>query len=136
MITDFFAAESAIVQQLSAALPGVAVLTSGELAAQDGRIAKTPYVLVLYGGERVDGQVARGDASFAVQRWFVVLTVKDGGTRQSAGTLILDILRALAGWQPLAEARPMRRAEAPEPEYTDGLASFPLAFELPIPIKI
>lgn len=136
MISDYLVAESAIVQRLRNTMAGVEVMTSGDITVQDGRVTKTPYVRVLYGGDRITSQAGRGEALFLTQRWLVVLVVRDGGSRQDAGSMLLDIMQALSGWQPVPDTGRMVRADSPEPEYGDGLAHFPLAFDLPIPIRI
>ena len=135
MITDYFAAEGPIVARLQALVPGVAVLTSSDIAESEDRPPITPAIRVLYGGDRVGSQAGRGAAQAIAQRWLAVVVVRDtrpggaDGGRQNAGALLLQVLAALSGWEPAPGFGPLRRVDAPMPHYGEGLAQFPLAFE-------
>ncbi|MEW5708776.1 MAG: hypothetical protein AB1830_07715 [Pseudomonadota bacterium] len=135
MIADYFAAEGPIVARLAAQVPGVAVLTSSDLAETEDAPPITPAIRVLYGGDRLGSQAGRGAVQSVFQRWLAVLVVRDtrpggvGGGRQGAGQLLLQALSALSGWEPGPGFGPLKRVEAPAPHYGDGLAQFPLAFE-------
>lgn len=142
MLSDWLAAEELIVDRLKDQVAELrTVTTAAELAAvAEMRQKPTPSAIVVYDGDDVptnpQSQAKQGARHKAVQRWLVVLAVKNvadqragSSARRDAGPLIAKIMNALAGWQlPLPGVRPLSRAGSPGPAFEKGYGYFPILF--------
>jgi hypothetical protein len=137
MVDDYLAAEAPIIARLKALVPALrAVAGAPEIVVPP----QVPSALVIYDGDTIPqgpgGQAGNGALQVVRQRWMVVLIVHNlryaaegAEARLTAGPLLIEVMRALAGWPPLPELRPMRRVQGPEVDYRDGVALFPLMYE-------
>lgn len=154
-LTDYFAVGAAIQTRLRDASQALGLLAVDDLApladaisgAQDGDIIKrilplvprSPAAFVGYDTE-VMAQEFEGGGHMPMQRWLVVLAVKNAadtakgsGVLLEAGPLILNVIQSLTGWRPaLQGVGELRRVAAPRPVYGPGVGLFPTAFLAPL----
>lgn len=140
MIADYLSAEAPIIARLRAEVSGLrTVLGAADIAELEEAAVPTPAAFVIYDGDEIpEGEGARagaGTAQRVTQRWYVVVAVRNardalGGSaaRAEAGPLISQAIAALAGWQPTADHRPLRRAGAVPPGFSKGFGYFPILF--------
>ncbi|GEK71596.1 MULTISPECIES: phage tail terminator protein [Halomonas] len=136
MISDYLAAEQAIIDRLTARLPEVAIQSAPDLAGVVEDRQVTPAVIVLYAGDQVPGgdAVDQGDYHRIRQRWMTVVSVRSArgqrsgeGVREAAGPLLTQVIQALGGWRPAKGLGRMVRESAPRPAFTrGGYGYFPL----------
>lgn len=95
----------------------------------------TPACWISWDGDKVESTSAGGMDSKINQRWLVFIVVrnvseliKGAASRNEAGLLMMQVYRALQGWQPQGYTE-LVRATAPAPVYSAGLLIAPLAFE-------
>lgn len=143
LITNYFAAEQAIVARLTAEVPGILkVYTPFDLQGVVESSQASPALHVVYAGDVVGGtgtgpQAGAGAAKIVDQRWLVVLAVRTAAAqlqdttdiRTKAGEFIPRILGALQGWQPVEWMRPLARISGPTAGYSSSFAYFPFLFE-------
>lgn len=134
---DYLAAESAIYQCITEALPFVAV----EVAlTADGIVSKgrtKPTVIVLFDGDKVVDELATGD-SIVEQRWAVFLVMRgpkasrDSGNIasgiESDGVVLHKLLTALAGFEPGEDFTPLVRSSGMKSDYIDGARLYGVSF--------
>ena len=98
----------------------------------------TPAAYVIYSGDRVvdapSGRAGLGAAQSVYQTWLVMVATRYRknytGPAEDAGRVLYDIIQALAGWEAGRDfPRPLRRTNAPKPEYLGGYGYFYLGFE-------
>lgn len=102
------------------------------------RTISAPTAFVLWEGDTFDtgpnGQALHGAAQIVVQSWTVLLAVRNAdqfnadARHESAGPLLSDIHKALAGWVPSGLTRSMRRLQGRRPSYQPNRALYPLTF--------
>lgn len=143
LITNYFAAEQAIVDRLKAEVPGIMkVYTPFDLQGVVESSQASPALHVVYSGDVVGGtnpgpQAGAGAAKVVDQRWLVVLAVRTAAAqlqdtseiRTKAGVIVPAILDALQGWQPAQWMRPLARVGGPTAGYSSSFAYFPFLFE-------
>lgn len=143
LITNYFAAEQAIVDRLKAEVPGIMkVYTPFDLQGVVESSQASPALHVVYSGDVVGGtnpgpQAGAGAAKVVDQRWLVVLAVRTAAAqlqdtseiRTKAGVIVPAILGALQGWQPVQWMRPLARVSGPTAGYSSSFAYFPFLFE-------
>lgn len=139
LITDYFAAEQAIVDRLTTSVPDLKqVLTPFSIADMVESSQPSPAAHVIYGGDSVVGNEAGSGSSRTInQRWLVVLAVRTPKAqlqntteiRVLAGTIIPKILGSLQGWAPVTWMRPLGRVSGPAAGYSSSFAYFPFMFE-------
>lgn len=143
MIDNALAPLGAIIERLRERVPEFrAVLSAPDLATVAEAQQPSPSAHVLYGGYRLAGadnaRGGHGKAQAIVQTWIVVIAVKNAGEQvrkltslDAAGVLFVSVFGALAGWQPIAAAKPLRLAGPPmQPVYSAAFCYIPLAFEV------
>lgn len=143
MIDNALAPLAVIIGRLKERVPDLrAVLSAPDLATVTEAQQPTPNAQVLYGGYRLAGgesaRAGHGKAQVIVQTWIVVLAVKNAGEQlrklsslDLAGALFVNVFAALAGWQPIESAKPLRLVSPPmQPIYTAAFCYIPLAFEV------
>ena len=143
LITNYFAAEQAIVDRLKAEVPGIMkVYTPFDLQGVVESSQASPALHVVYSGDVVGStnpgpQAGAGAAKVVDQRWLVVLAVRTAAAqlqdtseiRTKAGVIVPAILGALQGWQPVQWMRPLARVGGPTAGYSSSFAYFPFLFE-------
>lgn len=143
LITNYFAAEAAIVARLQEKVSGITkIYTPFDLQGVVESSQASPALHVVYSGDLVGGtnpgpQAGAGAAKIVDQRWLVVLAVRTAAAqlqdtteiRTKAGVLIPAILGALQGWQPVEWMRPLARVSGPSAGYSSSFAYFPFLFE-------
>lgn len=143
LITNYFAAEQAIVERLRDKVAGtVKIYTPFDLQGVVESSQASPAIHVVYSGDVVGGtgtgpQAGAGAAKIVDQRWLVVLAVRTAAAqlqdtaeiRVKAGEFIPQILDALQGWQPVEWMRPLARISGPTAGYSSSFAYFPFLFE-------
>ncbi len=143
LITDYFAAEKAIVDRLTAQVPGIVkIYTPFDLQGVIEASQASPALHVVYSGDVVGGtgpgqQAGAGASKIVDQRWLVVLAVRTAAAqlqdttdiRTKAGALIPSVLGALQGWAPVQWMRPLARISGPTAGYSSSFAYFPFLFE-------
>ena len=136
---NYLALETLIQQRLKAEVSGLkAVKAAADLEDVNQQNQVTPAAYVIYSGDRVvdapAGRAGKGAAQSVYQTWLVMVSTRYlknyKGPAEDAGKVLYDIIQALAGWQAGAEfPRPLRRVNAPKPEYLGGYGYFYLGFE-------
>ncbi|MEO5341068.1 MAG: hypothetical protein H7837_11235 [Magnetococcus sp. MYC-9] len=143
-MNDLFAAQGLLIDRLSSQLPALRLVKGvRELATLHERPGTTPAAYVLYDGQ--DMRMGAGQAQVVDQRWLVVLVVRsrrelapvpaEGGERQEAGPLLIQLCRALLGWKPDAEHGPLALAQGPNPTFRDGFGFYTLRFVTRLTIR-
>ena len=138
-VTSYLAAEDLIVARLQASLAaGVRVLTLRDAAqgkATRDLVPDAGAVAVIYAGDEGVQTTGRGGGSAITQRWHVTVMVTNArdlpsaaGARAQAGTLLLAVFHALAGWQPASTFTPLVQTAGGATEYEPPFAAFPMAF--------
>ncbi|MEO5352699.1 MAG: hypothetical protein H7835_05730 [Magnetococcus sp. XQGC-1] len=134
-MNDLFAAQTVLVQQLTAQVPGLRLVQAvREQAALQERPGITPAAYVLYDGQEL--RMHADQAQVVDQKWLVVLLLRHvrdipgtgGSDRQEAGPLLIHICRALLGWRPGAEYGPLSLVNTPTPSFRDGFGHYALRF--------
>ena len=139
LITDYFAAEQAIVDKLRGDVPELKeIYTPFSIADMLEASQSSPCVHVIYAGDKPQADPAgRGAAGSVNQQWMVVLAVRSAKAqlqqtkeiRGQAGALVPKILGALQGWAPVEWMRPLSRVGGPPAGYSSSFAYFPFMFE-------
>jgi hypothetical protein len=143
LITNYFAAEQAIIGRLRERVEGIAkIYTPFDLHGVVESSQASPALHVVYAGDSVGGtqqgqQSGAGASKTVDQRWLVVLAVRTAAAqlqdtteiRVKAGEFIPQILDALQGWQPVEWMRPLARVSGPAAGYSSSFAYFPFLFE-------
>jgi hypothetical protein len=145
MIEHYFAAEPLIVARVRAQMPALKqVFGMADLATlRDNATQFAPCVCVVYDGDEIpqaeSARAGAGAAQVVLQRWVTWLIVRNvreaqrgEATREDAGPLLSSLISALAGWQPEASFRPLRRGPSPRPLYQVGTLHFPVLFLAPL----
>lgn len=136
---NYLALETLIQERLKDQVKGLqSVKASSDLDDASAQNQVTPAAYVIYAGDRVvdapSGRAGRGAAQSVYQTWLVMVATRYRknykGPAEDAGKLLYQIIKALAGWQAgLDYPRPLRRTNAPKPEYLSGYGYFYLGFE-------
>ena len=136
------ALENAIQARLKGQVNGLqSVKAASDLDDATAQNQVTPAAYVIYAGDRVvdapSGRAGQGAAQSVYQTWLVMVATRYRknykGPAEDAGQVMSDIIKALAGWQAGADfPRPLRRVNAPKPEYLGGYGYFYLGFEAQI----
>jgi len=139
LITNYFDAEAAIMQRISAQMPELkSVLSPFSIGDMVEASQPSPAVHVIYGGDNVTGNEAgQGARRIVEQRWLIVLAIRTPKAqlqntteiRSLAGELIPKIINALQGWAPTEWMRPLVRVNGPAAGYSSSFAYFPFMFE-------
>ena len=143
LITNYFAAEQAIVERLRDKVAGIVkIYTPFDLQGVVEASQASPALHVVYAGDGVGGtqpgpQSGSGAGKAVDQRWLVVLAVRTAAAqlqdtteiRVKAGEFVPQILDALQGWQPVEWMRPLARVGGPSAGYSSSFAYFPFLFE-------
>lgn len=136
---DHLAAEALLIEKIKADIPEFrAVYGAGELAKIGEVSLTTPSAHVIYDGEHfVGADVGDGEKQMIAQTWLVVVSINSkrdpvsgAGARASAGVLIQQVIRTLAGYKIGEGFKPLKRANPPRPAYNGDFAYFPVAFQL------
>jgi len=142
-LDNYLAAEQLLIERLKQAVPEFARVSDwSEYSTLDESIAITPAAYVVYGGDQLRPAGGRGEVQRIDQIWGVVIVVRNvaqrlAGTaiREEAGPLMMQVLRALMGWQLADQLRPLERMAAPRPQYEKLVGYFPLQFATGLIIK-
>ena len=136
---NYLALESLIQQRLKDQVSGLqSVKAASDLDDATAQNQVTPAAYVIYAGDRVidtpAGRAGKGAAQSVYQTWLVMVATRYRknyqGPAEDAGKVMCDIIKALAGWDAGADfPRPLRRTNAPKPEYLGGYGYFYLGFE-------
>jgi hypothetical protein len=136
---NYLSAEQLIIDRLEAQIDGVHVLSAADLSGVDERSQVTPAVHVVYDGDDLGDRAGDGAAQIVRQRWLTVVATRNvraigsgKAAREDAGTVILQALAALAGWQPSEEHGQMVRIPGPRPAYRDGYLYVPITWHTAI----
>lgn len=136
--------EAMLIERLKCAVPEFRdVLGMADLAAMQESSQSTPAAHVIYQGDSIPASSEKSQVITLVeQTWLVVVAVRNArdtrggsGAREEAGVLITDTIKALSGWNPAPELRPLVRVNAPRPGFNAGFAYFPLAFKFSFYVK-
>lgn len=137
MIENWFALEPLLVERIKSRVP-TDVLVAGiqdESGVSEATLGNAA-ILIMYHGDRPGDSAGHGAASIDYQQWLIWVAVKnatqgDGGAakRASAGRLIVQVKRALSGWEPNDDFDALKKIPAPRPGYTAAFGYFPLAYE-------
>ena len=134
--TDFLALEDLIIAQVQANVTGLKkIYGSRDLATVTRKSQVTPSLAVIYRDYRVvetDGRKCRARVR---QNWYTVLSVRNAkdqqhgaGVRDDAGPLMMDIIRALMGWQPGPGYSAMELVSAPPAITAATVGDFPIGW--------
>lgn len=130
-------AEQLIRDRLTAKVPGLRGVHSA-LGLTEQAVAgrQTPAAFVAADGYRVAQVTGQNDAASLALRWLVLIAVRNVAeirsghpAREEVDDIIEQTFRALCGWQPAPNHRPLKPIDPPRPTYTNGLLFYPLAFE-------
>lgn len=133
---DYLACGPLIIERLRVMVPEFATVSGwADYASVSESAMPTPAAYVVYDGDVQGDSAGQGSAQRVTQRWGVVIAVRNvskaiprDGIRKEAGPLMMAVLKALSGWQPDPEFRPLKRLEAPKPIYSGLIGYFPLMF--------
>lgn len=106
---------------------------SQAIDAQDLRPA---VAYVMWGGDRFTDTAANGDATTMYQQWVVWLRIRNASAadkdarNKTAGVQLSGLHKALAGFKPDGQHRPLKRTGGPRPNYQTTSGLYPLAFEI------
>jgi hypothetical protein len=139
--TDYLAAGALIEARIRARVPVKRVeelATLYDMLDSDSLDALTsgllPAAFVGYDGDQPGDVTEDGRMQVVGQRWLVVLVVANArnadtgrGVARAAGPLLLDLVRALTGWQPEGFSELIRQVP-PRPGYRAGVGFYPLTF--------
>lgn len=133
---SFLGMESALVDRLKFVLPhSVHVLTAADLSGVSEGSQPTPAVHVVYGGGEIKRLTPDGRAAQMMQRWHVVVSVRNvhqvrsgGVAREDASALADAVLGALMGWRTNAASAPIMATTPLAPAYSAGFFYLPLSF--------
>jgi hypothetical protein len=132
---NYLSAEQLIIDRLEAQIDGVHVLSAADLSGVDETRQVTPAVHVIYNGDDLGDRAGDGADQIVRQRWLTVVAtrnvrnISDGkAAREDAGKIVLEVLDALAGWQPDGEHGNLVRIAGPSPAYRTGYLYIPLAW--------
>ena len=135
---NYLALEALIQARLKDQVDGLqSVKAASDLDDATGQNQVTPAAYVIYAGDRVvdgpAGRAGKGAAQSVYQTWLVMVSTRYRknykGPAEDAGQVLHDIIKALAGWQAGDYPRPLKRINAPKPEYLGGYGYFYLGFE-------
>lgn len=136
---NYLSLESLIQQRLKGQVVGLqSIKAASDLDDATSQNQVTPAAYVIYAGDRVvdapSARAGQGAAQSVYQTWLVMVATRYQknykGPSEDAGEVISGIIKALAGWQAGADfPRPLRRINAPNPEYLGGYGYFYLGFE-------
>lgn len=142
MIENFLDPMPAIIERLRKEVPAFEqVLDAADIVRVKELPARTPHAQVLFDGyvasASESGRVGQGKGQRVVQRWLIVIGVKNAADQVrkkdsllAAGALFVQVFRALAGWTPLPSCQALKLTSPRYlPEYTPTHAYFPIAFE-------
>lgn len=144
IITDYFAAEEAILERLKTELADVIPATNFFTPFSVGGMVEnsqpSPAIHVVYSGDIVvapDNQNSANKGKLIGQRWLIIIAVRSAGAqlqntqslRQAAGPIIPKLLDAMQGWAPVSWMRPLGRVTGPAAGYSSAFAYFPFMFE-------
>ncbi len=141
MITDYFAAETAIVARLKemvTEVPANHVFTPFGLDGMMENSQPSPALHIIYAGDVVTTDSAGQRTKQLIgQRWLIVLAVRNAKAqlkdtteiRAAAGLIVPKLLDALQGWAPVEWMRPLGRVGGPAAGYSSAFAYFPFMFE-------
>lgn len=141
MLTDYFAAEQPIIDRLKAEVATLRqVRGMADTNDLNEKSLQTPEAFVLYSGDQVRGESEDGLDQVVLQRWTVVLAVRNvrdvksgDALRDTAGPLLVTVNQALIGWRPAPGLGALRKASAAAaPVYRVGFAYFPQTFTAPV----
>ena len=135
---NYLALEEMIRNRLRGEAKGLqAVKRADDFQDASQRNQVTPAAYVIYAGDRITqtagAQAGAGSAQAVHQTWLVMICTSSAqdytGAVDTAGKVIYSVIKALAGWQPPGFGRPLRRVNAPAPEYLGGFGYFYFGFE-------
>lgn len=141
LITDYFAAESAIIarlkSQVGSLVPEKHYFTPFGIGEMLESSQPSPAIHVIYAGDVPAETAGRGEQTFVNQRWLVVLAIRCATAqlqdtlkiRQDAGKIVPSLLDALQGWAPVEWMRPLSRVGGPPAGYSSAFAYFPFLFQ-------
>ncbi len=136
MIADWLEAEEPIIARLRVKVSGARSVVGMSEFSQAHIEQNAPAIVVMYDGDRLPDSAGEGQAVLAVQRWVVIIGVRNvrdaaagGAARREAGPLMTAVIKALSGWAPTPAFTGMTRATSPRAGYEPGFAWFGLAFE-------
>ncbi len=138
---NYFEVEPCIVTHITACVDNlVAVDTPFDIDDMLDNSNVTPSVSVIYYGDRIGENGARGVLNSQYQQWLVVLKLNDpqaqaGNTnslRKLANPFILQILECMQGFDPkIDKFRHFKRADSPVGVgSSSGFGYFPFLFEI------
>jgi len=113
------------------------ILSARDLEGVQAKSQINPAIHVLYADDdvNVSDRAGSGIAQSIKQLWRVVVVVRNvrdttgESSRNDAGEIIDEVLKALQGWQPSASHSPLKRTKSPfRTTYRDGFAYFPFQF--------
>lgn len=92
-------------------------------------------LFVLWDGERFNDEAGAGTSTMVTHRYTVFLAKKNArqakdARNESAGPVLSQIHKALAGWSPEGAMRPFKRANGRQPNYRASVALYPLTFAI------
>lgn len=133
---NYLIAEQLIVDRLRSRLSSnIKVLSAADLVGVSENAQATPAVHVIYDGYRPTQVTGNGRKQETEQTWLTVIAVRNvrdtraaTATREDAGPIMLDCLKALQGWKLSDEHSSLELAGAPKAGYSAGFGYFPLAF--------
>ncbi len=133
-MTNYFAAESLILQRLQTLADDFRLITTGRsLKEIQEHPAPTPALYLIYDGQK--SIIGAGKQQAIDQQWLVVIAVRSARDRISgaherleAGPLLIKICETLIGWQPDTEYGPLGLGSAPGPLHGDGMGYYPALF--------
>jgi hypothetical protein len=144
---NFFAAQQAIVDRITARVPSFRIVSPrADLEQIEEAEQTTPAAYVVYAGYAVIEATSDGSMVTIEQRWTVVTACRNAATqrtgqavREEAGPFMMDVLNALSGWQITPEHTPLLLTDAPqggEPGYSKVFGYYPLQFKTQFTLTI
>lgn len=134
---DHLALEPLLIARLKAEVPGFRdVLCAADLASIQESSQSTPAAHVVLDSDGFPDTESGKKMTRIEQVWVVMVTVRNvrdtlGGadTRKDAGPLIKAVHKALSGWHPSPEDKPLVRVKPPyKSGFNAGFGYFPMAF--------
>lgn len=136
LLTDYLFVQDLIKARLSSEL-GKELPVHGieELAQVTEANITRDTLFVLWDGERVADTAGNATRTMLTHRYTVFLAVKNArqtkdARNESAGPMLSRVHKALAGWAPVAGARPLVRTNGRQPNYRASVALYPLTFAI------
>lgn len=134
---SFLALEPLLIDRLEKLIPAARQVRSvSDMNEVTNSGENLPAIFVLPNGRTVEKVDSTAKKTKYEERWLVVVKVKcvrRGGSapdvlRESAGSLLLDVYNALAGWVPAPGLDVLTPISPPDDAISGGFGFFPLAF--------